>query len=187
MPSNPRNLAPFLWRAQLPPIVERDLGERELTGAPSHRLVRWSLTHGADEFSLRVLALHETQAPFVDAFEDALAPYALPNGHRPTIDRDRLGSRQDASHRIGHETASVVSGSQDVRLWALTEASVRPLLSFCEDGILSWPVGPDGWFEDFTIYRAGALLLGVVSDERVGVLRVTPHELTTVMRDALSL
>ena len=53
----------------------RYVTERGLRGDRGVRLLRCLLAHGADEFSIRVMALHDTPAPFVDAFEDELGPY----------------------------------------------------------------------------------------------------------------
>lgn len=180
---NRRKFAPARRSRHLPLVVERNLGARQLTGAPAHRLVRWLHAHGADEFSVCVLALQETQAPFVDAFEDAFAPYALPDGERPVLDGPLLVERLHAVTGHPDESASAVCGTRRIRLWSLCTENLPLLLSFCDDGILEWPVGPDGWFEDFTIYRDGALVLGVVSDERAGVVRVTPREYAALVRE----
>ncbi|MEO7360596.1 MAG: hypothetical protein ABI120_09705, partial [Gemmatimonadaceae bacterium] len=52
--------------------------ENALDGAHSAELLRYLLAHGADEFSVTVMALQDTQAPFADAFEDELDPHARP-------------------------------------------------------------------------------------------------------------
>jgi hypothetical protein len=70
--------------------------------------------------------------------------------------------------------------ARSVRLWTYNEESLERLLSFVDSGLFHWPAGPDGWFEDLTVYRHGELLLGLVSHEREGVLRLTSQELVEV-------
>ena len=133
--------------------------EHGLRGERGPRLLRFLLTHGADEFSITVMALQDTPAPFVDAFEDELAPYERPLAPRRTL------------------TASTPTDVvRPVRLWTFNDASLERLLTFVDESLLHSPAGPDGWFEDLTIYREGELVLGLVSHEREGVLRLTPAE-----------
>jgi len=133
--------------------------EYGLRGDRGPRLLRHLLDHGADEFSITVMALQDTPAPFADAFEDALAPYERPAASRRVL------------------TASTPTDFvRPVRLWTLSEASLARLLSFLHGGLFHWPAGPDGWLEDLTLYRRGELLLGLVSHEQEGVLRLTRNE-----------
>jgi len=137
----------------------RFLSEHSLRGERGPRLLRYLLAHGADEFSITVMALQDTPAPFVDAFEDELAPYERAVTPRRTL------------------TASMPTDLvRPVRLWTLTDASLERLLSFVDESLFYWPAGPDGWFEDLTIYRRGELVLGLVSHEKEGVLRLAPNE-----------
>lgn len=141
----------------------RYLSARSLRGERGTRLLRYLLEHGADEFSISVMALRDTPAPFADAFEDELGPYERPAARRRVI------SGTDA-----HDP------TRSVRLWSLNEKSLERLLSFVDQGLFHWPAGPDGWLEDLTIYRRGELVLGLVSHEQEGVLRLTPRELAEV-------
>jgi len=133
--------------------------EHSLRGERGPRLLRYLLAHGADEFSITVMALQDTQAPFADAFEDELGPY----------------ERAAASRRVITGSAGR-DVTRTVRLWTFNESSLTRLLSFIDTGIFHWPAGPDGWLEDLTIYRRSELLLGVVSHEHEGVLRLTHEE-----------
>ncbi|MEP6780333.1 MAG: hypothetical protein ABJC26_10620 [Gemmatimonadaceae bacterium] len=133
--------------------------EHSLRDERGPRLLRYLLEHGADEFSITVMALQDTQAPFVDAFEDELGPYEL-----------STASRRVLTATEGNNL------TRPVRLWTFNEASLARLLSFTDTGLFHWPAGPDGWFEDLTIYRRGELTLGLVSHEREGVLRLTHQE-----------
>jgi hypothetical protein len=133
--------------------------EYSLRGERGPRLLRYLLAHGADEFSITVMALQDTPAPFADAFEDELGPYERP------VARRRVLTDADGSD-FGRE----------LRLWTLNEASLGKLLRFLDRGVFNGPVGPDGWLEDLTIYRESELLLGLVSHENEGVLRLTRGE-----------
>lgn len=133
--------------------------EPDLRGDRGARLLRYLLEHGADEFSVTVMTLRDVQAPFADAFEDELGPYELPTAPREVL----TGSIPDDSRR-------------PVRLWTLSEETLERLLSFLDEGLFHSPAGPDGWLEDLTLYRGGELVLGLVSHERGGALRLTREE-----------
>lgn len=122
-------------------------------------LLRWLVAHGADEFSVTVMALEDMQAPFVDGFEDELEEFEKADEVR----------RLPASS-LGEEPV------RGVRLWALDEESLPILLSYMEDGPFELAPGPDGWLEDLAIFRRKELVFAVVSHEREGVLRLTAPE-----------
>lgn len=136
----------------------RYLLENNLRRDRTSPLLEYLLHAGADEFSVRVMALQETLAPFADAFEDELGPFERPIALRPAPETSR-------------STAPV----RPVRVWSLTARSLHHLLSFLDDGVFQTPAGPDGWLEDLTVYRNGALVFGVVSHEREAVLSLTPN------------
>lgn len=137
----------------------RYVTERGLRGDHGPRLLRFLLERGADELSITIMALRDTPAPFVDAFEDELGPYERPAALRRVV-----------------TDAESMDRTRDVRLWTFDAGSLARLLSFVDDGLFHWPAGPDGWLEDLTIYRRGELALGLVSHEREGVLRLTRRE-----------
>jgi hypothetical protein len=137
--------------------------EHSLRGERGPQLLRYLLDRGADEFSITVMALQDTPAPFADAFEDELGPYERPTRRRRVVvDADQFDR------------------ARSVRLWTFSEESLARLLSFLDKSVFHWPAGPDGWLEDLTIYRRGELVLGLVSHEQEGVLRLTADELTEV-------
>lgn len=137
----------------------RYVSESALQGEHGARLLRYLLARGADEFTITVMALLDTPAPFVDAFEDELAPFVRDMAPRRTL------------------TDSISAAYiRPVRLWSLNEESLDRLLSFRHEGLFHWPAGPDGWFEDLIVYRRGELVLGLDSHEREGMLRLTPQE-----------
>ena len=139
--------------------VARHISPASVPPDATERLLRWLLAAGADELSVRVRALRDEPAAFADAFEDAMAPFALPN----------------ASRRVLADAAGA-DAEREVRLWTLSEASVAVLLPFVSRGLFHHDAGPAGWLEDLTVYRAGELVLGVVTHEQEGVLRLTPDE-----------
>lgn len=141
----------------------RYVSERSLRGERGRRLLRYLLQRGADEFSIEVMALQDTPAPFADAFEDELGRYERAAANRRVI------SGADAHDLM-----------RSVRLWTFNAESLERLLSFVDEGLFHWPAGPDGWLEDLTVYRRGELLLGLASHEREGVLRLMPQELAAV-------
>ncbi|MHB0949566.1 MAG: hypothetical protein ACYC3Q_15975 [Gemmatimonadaceae bacterium] len=122
-------------------------------------LLQWLVARGADEFTVTVMALEDMQAPFADAFEDELEEFEKADAVRML-----------PSSSFGEEP------TRSVRLWALDEESLPILLSYLEDGLFELAPGPDGWLEDLAIFRKGELVLGVVSHEREGVLRLTARE-----------
>ena len=130
-----------------------------VTADASRRLLTWLLERGADEFTVVVMALQGEPAPTADAFEDALAPFELPPARRRVL-----------------TGAEGPDPSREVRRWALTAESLAALLPFFASGLFAYRVGPTGWLEDLTVYRRGELVLGVVSHEDEGVLRVSPAE-----------
>lgn len=137
----------------------RVLSADTLHAPESRRLLRWLLEHGADEFTIEVMAMQGTDAAVADAFEDALSPWELAPARRRVVYRwtDRDGSRE-------------------VRLWRLTAESLALLEGFLGDGLFTCDVGERGWFEDLAIYRRGALLLGVMTNEREGYIRLSGEE-----------
>ncbi len=140
-------------------LAVRYVNARSLRGERATHLLRYLLEHGADEFSISVMALQDTLAPFADAFEDELGPFEHPAARRRVL-----------------TSADSMDLTRTVRLWALNEASLARLLTFMDSGLFHSPAGPDGWFEDLTIYRDGELAFGVVSHEQEGLLRLTHRE-----------
>jgi hypothetical protein len=130
-----------------------------LSAPESWRLLRWCAEHGGTELAIRVRCVASEPAPVADDFEDTFAASSL-----GTAPRRVLGA--DPEEKV-----------QPVRLWRLTGDSIESLRRFLPGGLFSHVVDPAGWLEDPTVYRDGELLLGVVTHEQEGVLRVTAPEL----------
>jgi hypothetical protein len=122
-------------------------------------MLRWLVAAGADEFTLDVMALVDTPAPIADAFEDALAPFALPLARRRTL-----------------QNADGPDRGREVRLWRYSAESLAALLPFFSKGLFHYDAGPAGWLEDLAVYRRRELLLGVITHERAAVLRLATEE-----------
>jgi hypothetical protein len=125
----------------------------------SRRLLAWLLEQGADEFTLDVMAIEGIDAPLADAFEDALAPWALPLARRRVVYR-----------------WTDTDGTREVRRWRLTPLSLALVEEYLDEGVFSYDVRERGWFEDPAIYRGEALLLAVITHEREGYIRLAPPE-----------
>lgn len=135
--------------------VERFLCADDLTPAQSWELARWCLSRGASEFTVAMLGLQGRE--FCDRVRALLRPFELPPAPR------------------GWRAEELV---HDTELWALTEETITILGEFFDEGLFTYPVGESGAgeIEDPTIYRAGEMMLEIISHEREGVLRVTAEE-----------
>jgi len=129
----------------------------------SWRLARWCVEQGADEFTVRVLCA-EGQGTRADQFEDAF---------------ERRFVATDLRHLVAALDDDV---ARHVRLWRLDDEALQALHAFLPDGVFTHRVDPHGWLEDPMLFRDGALMLGIVTHQREGVLRVTPDELRELER-----
>ena len=137
---------------QLPPIEAK----------ASWQLVRWCLRKGATEFTLAGVHVGDrdsSSVPLFRTFNQLTAHHALP-----------AAPREHLSKMLNEEW------ERETELWRLNEETILALQQVLPDGIFSYSVGDEGWFEDLAIYRQGALMLGVISHEREGFLRVTEAE-----------
>ena len=143
----------------MPPPRARLLTADTLRARESARLLAWALERGADEFTVDVMAMQGIDAPLADAFEDALAPWAGTPARRRVVSR---WTEPDLT--------------REVRLWRLTPLSLALLQEFLPAGLFSPDTQERGWFADPAVYRRGELLLGVITHEREGVIRVSEAE-----------
>jgi hypothetical protein len=109
--------------------------------------------------------------PVIERANEALALFRLPDQKRPT--------------------SVVYSGSPDrqvVKLWRLTSESIDQAAGLLPDGIFMRPTYAEvGWIEDPTVYRAGEILLGVISHEDEAFLQVSESEAEELRRLGFSL
>ena len=123
------------------------------------RLIAWCIERGGDEFSFRImslgdsLSLHETLTTALTSF------------HRGMPKRENMTTLAGEDARRPTDT------------WRLSTESVGVLRQHIVDGLFAAPsYSIAGWFEDFTIYRRGEVMLGVVSHEGAVVLHLTEQE-----------
>ncbi len=131
-------------------LIPLRLSADDYTRLKSWELAQWCSTHGADAWGAHVMTIDGTAAMFSGRFSEVMAPFSLPTASR----RPLMASP----------------------LWELSPASLAALREFLAGGIFTYEVGADGWLEDLTLYRRGEMMLGVVSHEGVGILRVTHEE-----------
>jgi hypothetical protein len=129
----------------------------------SWRLARWWVEEGADEFTARVLCADD-QGTRADQFEDTFA------GRFIATDLRHLVAAPDEEPE------------RHVRVWRLDEEALQALRAFLPDGLFTHRVDPHGWLEDLMLFRDGELVLGVVTHQREGLVRVTADELRELER-----
>lgn len=141
-------------------LIKRFLVPSGYSVEESWRLVDWCRSLGADEFTVDMLGVDPPQAGGLHArFVRAAAPHA-----RPEAKRERMsGQTADALHRA-------------TELWALNDDTVGILRDGLPAGIFQYEPRDGGWLEDPVFYRAGELMLGVLSHEAFAVLRVSERE-----------
>ena len=145
-------------------LVVRYLAKSDITPEQSWKLLTWCLERGADEFTVDGLVAG-TEGPRSAAFFASLDPYG-----RPKAPRRRL---------------SAATANEFVRptpLWVLCPDTVELLRNAMPDGIFDYQAGGDPWLEDLAVYRGGEFMMGVITHEDGGVLRVTPAELSELDR-----
>jgi hypothetical protein len=133
----------------------------DFTPEKSWDLVDWCHRHGADEFTLSIVGTVPEINELGDAFDLATGPFLLPEGQR------RMLSKQRGEGWI-----------RRVPLWRLNQDSIDALRRLLRHGVFSGYYESSGsaWYEDLMLYRAAELMLGVVSHEREGIVRVVQNE-----------
>jgi hypothetical protein len=144
----------------MPELVVRYFAADDITPPESWHLVEWCRSHDADEFTINEMTIDGDEGPKSAALFAALAPSARP----PAVRR----------HLYGHTTNDL---NRSTELWSLTPDTVALLRDAMPGGVFDYKVGPDLWLEDLALYRTGEFMMGVVTHEHAGVLRVTQQEL----------
>jgi hypothetical protein len=141
-------------------IVERFVRSADVVPEQGWQIVMWCIEHGGDEFSLNFMRSGNEPASSHEGLRAALVPF-----YRGTSRREHLTVLDGAKSRDLTDT------------WRCNADSVGILRPYFSNGLLAAPSYPTtGWFEDFTVYRHGEIMLGVVSHEEICVLRVTAPE-----------
>jgi hypothetical protein len=142
--------------------VTRYFAFEDLTPELGWALLRWCREAGADAFTLTAL-ISPTESERMKAFFSALAVFELPSASRDVL------SAKPGEHF-----------TKNVPLWLLSAATEDLLRDAMPDGFTTSSYAVDLWLEDLAVYRAGKLMMGVVSHEGGGVLRVSEAELAAV-------
>jgi hypothetical protein len=140
--------------------LDRFIFKEDFAGQDSWNLLDWCAMHGADEFSVAMLSLQGSTAPFLERAEKLLEAFVLPPAPREFV--------------IGRPLI------REAPLWALNSESITALKRLFPEGLFMYPTSEweEGCLEDPTFYRHSALLLGVVSHEGEGRVSVTEGELS---------
>ena len=115
---------------------------------------------GANEFTIDFLSSSPSRASDKwEQFDEVVRPLSLGKAKR---------------ERMSGRTADDLS--RPTERWALNETSISALKDALSDGLFQYDPSQDGSFEDPILYRDGELMLGVLSHEAFGVLRLTDSE-----------
>ena len=139
-------------------IVQRFVRD-DLSPEQGWRLIEWCIERGGDEFSFRLMGLGDSPSSHKPLTN------ALTSFHRGTPKRENMATL--AGEEVRRPTAT----------WRLSTESAGVLRQHIADGLFVAPsYSMADWCEDFTIYRRGEVMLGVVSHEGLAVVCLTEQE-----------
>jgi hypothetical protein len=140
--------------------VKRYLIPSEIPQEDTWRLLHWCIEHGADEFTIDRQLKDAVIGPrnWTD-FEITAGPFSR-----------GVKKRECMSGRTADDLV------RDTEVWALNQATASALMLALPGGLLDYEPREGGWFEDPILYRRGELMLGVLSREAFGVLRLSDVE-----------
>ena len=113
-------------------------------------LLWWALERGADEFSVTGILTEGGSRDAFDAFDRLADQHKL-----PPQPRYQLGGKVEMTE-----------------LWRFNPDTINALRVAFPRGYFQY-FPEDAWFEDLMVYRQGELILGVITHESEGVVRVT--------------
>ena len=145
-------------------LVVRYFAKSDVSAEESWRLLEWCAKNGADEFTINGM-VSGSEGPKSAAFFASLAPYGRPESRR---------------RRLSGPTADELVRSTE--LWTLSSETIALLRGAMVDGIFDYNAGGDPWLEDLAAYRRGEFMIGVITHEDGGVLRITPAEVAALNR-----
>lgn len=131
----------------------------------SWQLLEWCLSRGADEFTATCIYSESTPPTVCDDLFQALSPFDCGVEVRDTA----------RTHR-----------PKAVTLRTLCPESIAVLRAYFEEGLFTYIVCDEGTPEDPMFYRAGKLMLGIVTHEREGILHITETEHEIINRMGFS-
>jgi hypothetical protein len=140
-------------------VLTLGIFKEDISPEQSWRLVAWCMANGADEFTMDGITSEGASRTVFEEFDKVADAYRRPRALR------RCLSAPTADELI-----------RLTELWTLNQTSLAALERALPDGLFTYNFGLESWFEDLVLYRQGELMLGVVTHESEGVLRVTPLE-----------
>lgn len=143
-------------------MTKRFLVPSEYSPGDTWRLLDWCRELGADEFTIDYHSVDAVGVGKVWADFDARVR--------------RFGRGKKNRERMSGKTVDDLLRYTD--LWQLTDETVRALQAALPSGLLQYDPQEDAWFEDPVFYRDGELMLGVLSHEAFGVLRLGDAEVS---------
>jgi hypothetical protein len=150
-------------------LVERSFRASDITPARGRQMIDWCIDRGGDQFSFSIIGIDS------------------PDSHQPLL--DDLASFYDGKYERENTTAY---GGDAMRratdTWRLSTASVAALGQHVPDGVFAEPPSSANWWvEDFTVYRRGDILFGVVSHEDYVFERLSDPEMTAFSKSVMPL
>ena len=147
-------------------MIERFFFASDNPGRETWQLVPWVDQQGATDFSLNLMRVNPEvgPSPFIDALETELEPYRLPD--------------DECEHL---EFSADEPKMRSFPLWRLTDESIAILEGYLPGGLVAEPTySTDGWLENPRFYRNGELILGAITHEGGGFVRLEPAEVELV-------
>lgn len=141
------------------PLVKRYLAPSDYSATDAWRLIEWCLSIGADEFTIDCVETDSRAGKVWSRFDKSVQQF-----FRGEQTRERMSGR----------TADDLT--RTTKLWSLNDTTVEALKRALPSGVLAYDPMDAGWFEDPVFYRAGNLMLGVLSHEAFAVLRLSEVE-----------
>ena len=141
-------------------IVQRHVFHADLGMAGGEQLLRWCRDHGADAFTFTVIGTPPDLQRDAAEIEAPMEPFRLDPTRIRAIPLGQPGS----------------SWTDLSALWELNDATEEVLLRCFPNGILTYRPRPGSWCEDPCLFRGPELMLGIVSHENEGVLRIQASE-----------
>jgi hypothetical protein len=142
-------------------LVNRHLFREDFTVEKGWRLIEWCLAHGATDFTVGGIVCENSSDEPLKPFDRAASTHKLPDARRRDLDPE-IKSRE---------------------LWELNSETVAALHLAFPIGVFDCFIKDFAWFEDLTIYRNGEVMLGIISHEGEGVIRLSGPEIDQLHAD----
>jgi len=141
-------------------LVERYVFHEDLGEPGGERLLAWCRSLGADSFTFTVIGTPPELEQQAARIEAPLEPFRISPTRIRAIPEGQPGS---------HWTRVSV-------LWELNDTTEAHLLKCFSNGLVTYRPTTGSWCEDPCLYRGDELMLGIISHENEGVLRIEARE-----------